>query len=320
MKRIKKVLDGIPPSIINFISVVSGILTIVSFTVTVLSAFFSKVELLRYSGVFCAVFAIVFGCLYWNKLIKYRQLAKKRLEVHSQEMALVDEKVAETLFDILHFYKAKQLTLALLDTKVKASLQALLDSLERIMEIDTGQVVNACIKLILPAQTEITLDNARIQTFVRSTKSSLARSAYDVNNSEPVYVKENTDFYQIFAKKAEYFYEGNLLDYAQRLANINERYKNTHLGWEDHYRGTIVVPIRIQHKFLHFTKQDKDYQVIGFLCVDSMSTDAFLPRQKKENIAFLQAHASLVYILLNKYQHYLLKLITLSSESGRKNA
>jgi len=39
-----------------------------------------------------------------------------------------------------------------------------------------------------------------------------------------------------------------------------------------------------------------------------MSTEAFMDKQEKENTAFLQAYASLIYIILNKYQYYLGKI------------
>lgn len=320
MSRIKKFISDIPLSVINIISVISGLLTIISFIATAVSAVLFKPTYLKYSGICFCVFTIIFGYLYWNKLIKYRQIAKARLVVHSQEMSIVNQEVANAIFDILHFHKARQLTTILLDTKVKTSLTSLLDSIVRIMELDTGQEINACIKLIQPSEIEITLDNARICTFVRSTKGGLMRSAYDVEHPKPVLVKDNTDFLQIFTKKASYFYEGNLIKYSEKLAEVREHYLNTHTDWKDCYRGTIVVPIRIQHKFLHFTKQDEDYQIIGFLCVDSMSTEAFLERQKKENIAFLEAYASLIYILLNKYQHYLGKLTAQSLGGESQNA
>ncbi len=310
MNRLKKFICSIPLSVINIISVLSGLLTIISFLATVISAVLSKPEYLKYSGICFCIFTVIFGLLYWNKLIKYRQLAKSRLETHSSEMSLVNQEVTNTIFDVLRFYKAGQLTPALLDLKIKSCLKSLLDSLVRIMEVETGQEINACIQLILPAQAEITIDNAQIQTFVRSTKGSPTRSAYDAENPEPVLIKENTDFLQILTKKTSVFYEGNLIDYEKQLGQIHEHYLNTHLDWKDSYRGTIVVPIRIQHKFLHFTKQDKDYQIVGFLCVDSMSTEAFLTRQKRENTDYLQAYASLSYILLNKYQYYLRKLTT----------
>ncbi|MEY8233642.1 hypothetical protein AALA82_18805 [Oscillospiraceae bacterium 50-16] len=309
MGRIEDFLHSIPLAIINAISVISGILTIISFLATALSAIFSKPEYVKKSGSVFLVCTLVFGYLYWKKLVKYRELAQQRLSVHSTEMALVNEKITETVFDILHFYKAKQLSHALLDTKIKNSLQALLDSIERMMLMDTGRTVSACIKLILPSEENLNLDNAYVETFVRSTRCDLTRNTNDVQDSAPDLIKSNTDFYNILSDNLIAFYQGDLLEYERELARVGKHYMNSHLNWQEHYLGAIVVPIKIQHQFLHFTKKDKDFQVVGFLCVDSMAKDAFLPRQKDENIAFLQAYASLIYILLNKYQYYLSKLV-----------
>lgn len=308
IEKLKNFFGDIPLSVINVISLASGIITILSFAVTVISAFLGKTEYLKITSIVLFVCAVCFGYLYWKKLIKYRLLAKQRLEVHSAQMVLINVAITETLFDILHYFKAGQLTPALLETKIKDSLRSLLDSLEHIMEIDTGREVAACIKLILPSEEELDLDNARVQTFVRSTKSTPSRSVNDVNRSRPDLIKDNTDFSQIFTEDLDAFYQGDLIEYEKKLAAVQRHYMNTHIDWRDHYRGTIVVPIRIQHRFLHFTKKNNSYQVIGFLCVDSMFTDAFLPRQERENTAFLQAYASLAYILLNKYQHYSSKL------------
>lgn len=68
----------------------------------------------------------------------------------------------------------------------------------------------------------------------------------------------------------------------------------------------LLTPI--EHKRLYDTSSEDSFHVIGFLCVDSESTSAFLKRQEKANVNMLKSFADLIYILLSQYQHYLKKL------------
>ena len=47
------------------------------------------------------------------------------------------------------------------------------------------------------------------------------------------------------------------------------------------------------------------YDIIGFLCVDSLATDAFLPKQEVFNCNIVRAFADNIYVLLGQYAHYL---------------
>jgi len=200
MKKIKKYMESIPLTVINTISILSGLFTILSFLTTLIGYFISMPRMLKYSLISFGIFAVIFGYLYWKKLAKYRQLAQTRLEVHSKEMSLANQKVTDILFDVLHYYKVGQLNSDLLCEKIKSSLVTLLNSLVNIMKLDTGKEINACIKLIMSSGEEITIDNAQVQTFARS-EGELSRSAYDTQNPGPFFVKDNTDFFTYGIKR-----------------------------------------------------------------------------------------------------------------------
>lgn len=123
---------------------------------------------------------------------------------------------------------------------------------------------------------------------------------------------DNTDFLYIVDPNRDsnlnYFYKGNLKDYAKELKQQGKQYRNTNANWENDYIGTIVVPIQIEHKRLYDSSQEESLHIIGFLCIDSKSSSAFLRRQEKANVDMLKSFADIIYILLSQYQHYLKKM------------
>ena len=75
-----------------------------------------------------------------------------------------------------------------------------------------------------------------------------------------------------------------------------------------YYIGTFVVPIRIELSRLFYMKEDMPYHVIGFLCLDSLSKNAFLNKQEKYNAEIIKSFADIFYVALSKYGHYLQKI------------
>lgn len=116
------------------------------------------------------------------------------------------------------------------------------------------------------------------------------------------------------------FYQGNLKEFAESLKKIGQKYQNSTENWEDYYIGTIVVPIRIANKRLFYTSEEESYNILGFLCADSLSTKAFTEEAKQRNIYYVKAYAALIYNILSKYQFYLKQLgkFTVDDNAQRK--
>lgn len=95
------------------------------------------------------------------------------------------------------------------------------------------------------------------------------------------------------------------------------RYRNSTPDWYLYYQGTIVVPISIANKRLN--KKKSCYDVLAFLCIDSMSTEAFLKSEESYNINIARAVAAQMYIMLNQYRQYLKKLTEVRKHYDRKN-
>lgn len=121
----------------------------------------------------------------------------------------------------------------------------------------------------------------------------------------PIYIKDNSDFYDILSPNSDrsYFYQQNLVEYAKKCEKQGSGYRNSTPDWYLYYQGTIVVPISIANKRLN--KKKSCYDVLAFLCIDSMSTEAFLKSEESYNINIARAVAAQMYIMLSQYRQYL---------------
>ena len=196
-------------------------------------------------------------------------------------------------------------------------LESLLDYLCEILESFTGKEIHGCIKLIGNTQDKdknINLMTATVKTFCRSKNTQPERVSNDQNNKEPERIIENSDFYDILDPNNNLsnscFYQSNLLEYSKNLRKSGKKYKNTTEDWEEFYRSTIVAPIRVANEHLFFNNLNNGYHVVGFLCVDSMSTEAFrnTKPEKTAHSYIVKSFAAETYIILNMYSYYLKKL------------
>ena len=219
-------------------------------------------------------------------------------------------------FEILSNHKNRNLNQKYLTELTCNFLRNMLDKMCDIYTAYSGSKMNACIKLIGKENEEINFDkinkdDATVYTFVRS--SNLTKKREDASNDKAVLIKENTDFSFIidpplFYDK-QYFYEQDLQLFDDYLHKYGEKYLNTTSNYNEYYKAALVVPIRIAHRRLYFTQQnDKfDYHIIGFLCVDTLSTQAFIPEFEEQFIEIAKSFAAITYIVMNKYMFYLSK-------------
>ncbi len=76
---------------------------------------------------------------------------------------------------------------------------------------------------------------------------------------------------------------------------------NSTSNWEDYYIGTIVVPVGNSAT----SQEGKKCEILGFLCVDSLSRKAFTEKQKTINVKLLQGYADVFGIAAQKYKEKL---------------
>ena len=224
--------------------------------------------------------------------------------------------------DIEHSYKIYELTDTELTIMVTSFLENALDYLTTTLKEMTGYEISGCVKAIIGGNSgRISYEDAKVKTFVRSHNTNPARKSLDQQDEEGVWLRDNTDFLEIVAEdrnnNISAFYQPNLKEYAERLKIIGKVYKNSNPHWDEYYIGTVVVPIRIASKRLFYLGNGKKrrkkknkyiYYTLGFLCVDSLSDEAFTWEQKDNYIYIVKAYAATMFNILSKNQFYLTKL------------
>lgn len=202
----------------------------------------------------------------------------------------------------------------ILTKMTKDYLTKSLDYLCEIISSSSREEVSACIKVIDNVGgngNAINIDEALIRTFCRSRNTDGERISRDTiyGNSTSVKIIDNTDFSDILSGElGSSFYQQDLLDYSKKLEQAGKVYKNTTPQYWKFYRGTVVAPIRVAKEHLFFVDSDEDFDVIGFLCVDTLSTNVFRQKDKKFYTRIVKAFAAETYVILNKYNFYLKKI------------
>lgn len=301
----EKFFNKIPLWIINALSIISGILTII----TTVFTFFSFYK--GWDNVYKFIFAglLFFIILLILRMRKYQKIAFERQLKTSFVYHKLTHTSRDLYFDVMRYHKDKTENIRILTDTYKSQLSIILSHLCDMMEKYCGQKTFSCIKLI--AHPDAKIDDITLTTFCRSTSSDTTRGMYEVHAE--IKLVDNTDFLYIVDPNRDsnknYFYQGNLKDYVKELKKQQDKqYRNTNPNWEDDYIGTIVVPIQIEHKRLYDSTLEESLHIIGFLCIDSKSSSAFLKRQEKANVDMLKSFADIIYILLSQYQHYLKKM------------
>ena len=315
MKPLQKLTDNIPLWVYNILTLLSSLIALLSFLFNIILAISGKIH--DQSRTISIVLGIIFICCFiilCVRVNKYRKLSKNRLVSTSRGFHSFTHSFRNSFFDILHLYKIGQLTNESLTLHVERCIKNGLDSLCNIMEDFTGQKVSACIKLIecTDDSGEISLDTATTRIFCRSTNSSSERISYD-NGPERahMYIKDDTALMRIvgnYGEAHDHFYCGDLDKESKISEEINQAYHCPTPNRSKYYNGTMILPIRIPFDKLYYFKQDKAYHILGFLCVDSLSKNAFTDAQEDDNCSLGNAFADEFYVILSKYRHYLNKL------------
>lgn len=311
MNKIKEGLHNTPLWLINLISILSGMVTIITSILGIITIKITGDDL-NSAAIVMYISTMSLSIILFFRVKKYRQIAQKRMAVISEKIHKFSHASRDIYFDILHNHKLGTLTENELHTTYKNYIGDVLDNMCEVMNSFTEKKVCACVKLFTYTDREEVIDenNSKLITFCRSKNSDTNRDNYEKRNSKDIYLKDNTDFRYILDGSIEkdYFYQGNLVEFNNKLKETGKRYRNTNINWEQYYRGTIVVPIRIECKHLYNQNQDSAFHIMGFLCVDSMDTDAFREEQENYNVDMIKAYADMIYIFLDQYKYYLNKL------------
>lgn len=321
----KEKLKNMPYWVYDLLSLLSAIITIITAVVALMKAIVVVNVLENGTYIVDCNEALLIICimLFFMSIVctikvrKYGKIVRNIRNSFSYNYYMFLHDFRNAYFDMLCERKNnnnsdKKNRIQVLTRDTQNFLVNVLDYLCSIMESNTGEKVSACIKLIenRGQVTNIDKDKATVITFCRSRNSDTDRKVNDERQAS-IKIKDNTDFYDILDEDSpntdSYFYQTDLVQYDKLLKKAGKEYKNTTRNYDNYYRGTIVAPIRIARKHLHYVLEDNGYDVIGFLCIDSPSSNAFrdnvFDRKNYSNI--VKAFAAEIYIILNKYNFYL---------------
>lgn len=193
------------------------------------------------------------------------------------------------------------------------SIRLLLDQYANLLEEWSGCKISTCVKIIDGPR----LDDGSIN-FLTGTVSTLARSrgsdpSRERRDSQPQKIVENTDFKQILESSVDgsypdSFYCADLVSYQRELRAQGRDYLNSTPNWQRHYKSTMVVPIRFDRSRLFYEDNWQqargEYETLGFLCADSLSTGAFRSEREGAYVKLATTFAMQLYLILSRYNYY----------------
>lgn len=129
--------------------------------------------------------------------------------------------------------------------------------------------------------------DASTQTIARCGNKTEEREKNDFTKQP---IAANTSFINILNSNDRCWASHNLNETARVMKKGGSEYKNPDKDYKKYYSSTIVVPIRINAKYLSNTileyssaEKPKGFHYIAFLCIDSPET--FSPNDKNFNLA-----------------------------------
>lgn len=323
----KRLVQKIPYWIIDIISLISGLVTIITGIYGVVSIKKLVKELpdgnyevnINPWLVSIIIMLLFFLGVIFFQMRKYGSLLHASRKIVSKNYYGFLHDFRNQYFEMIKEHKTNKDTnkkhkIGILTSNTKKYLVKSLDYVCEIISSSARADVSACIKVIDNEGedgTPIDINHAKVRTFCRSSNTDGERISHDMINNVAKSVKiiDNTDFYDILkGDSGSGFYQRNLLDYSKKLEEAGKIYRNTTEQYWRYYKGTIVAPIRVAKERLHYVDSDDDFDVIGFLCIDTLSTNVFREKDKSYYMKIVKSFAAELYIILNKYNYYLTKI------------
>lgn len=234
--------------LINTISIISGILTIITFWTSVFNISFKKINIIIDLNYFFGrwslwIFIIALTILVFSILVK---LNLKKRELLERENFFVE-------FSQLLLFLQKNCKIRVMSGTSEADkfMQEALDKITRILSVYGKGLVYANLKSVIDQDGE---------KYVKTQWESSNVRSLDNNNGLQK-INDNTIFYNLIKGKRSY----SCLSTNNKL--LNKFYKISDKNWRRKYSSTLVVPIK---------KVDDDKDIfVGFLCLYSIDKDVF---------------------------------------------
>lgn len=235
--------------------VVGGLCSIVGFVAYLYEKLDPKFELLT-KGFFGLGIVLLFFGYYYSVLVRRENIALRSLSRLFYEINEIYRSKLQ-----VSFFGENPITNSsdLLDAE-KIALSSVCQRIENIFSTSTNRQCLATVKLVTKSNGQ-----GLAQTYVRSqelcARDNPSRIQYKIGTGE------NTAFDQALMLNADgrpaHFYSADLTK--------NSNYSNQRQHYLSYYKSTLVVPIRGERT--HHIGEAVEYDLVGFLCVDTLSTN-----------------------------------------------
>lgn len=178
-----------------------------------------------------------------------------------------------------------------LNDELSERMKDFVDEIRNVLGSLTNAKLRVCVKSFPEKYTHHDVTKMELITLCRSDKSTRESSE---ERKERILVNENTDFKLIMINAYPYFAFNDLLSFEKQTLM---EYENSTVKWEKKYNATIVYPIS---NYLGEVKGKAQYEVLGFLCADTLSTKTFSAEVGPLCIKFMSSLSYLMYIFLDK--------------------
>jgi hypothetical protein len=251
---------------------------------------------------------IVISLLFVAKIWKLEKLSLDRMFAFTEAFNQGSKAIRDDFYYLRQQGKQRLLTEEQLIRNAKATCGRCVDLIAHALTTSAIENVSVCIKYFPQDYhprnvAKLPLEDYHVKTLCRSHNTVAERS--NDEGQALARIGDNTDFRLITKEQRPYFLAEDLheFDRISRKAGF-EPYQNSNLDWEKYYLSTIVVPIRIENRLVGTASSG--YDLLGFLCVDSLSISAFRESDAQTYVNFLQSFAHLLYPYFERI-YYLLQ-------------
>ena len=238
------------------------------------------------------------------KLKKVSNISLDRLSFFSSSFHKLSHLIRDEYYLVGSLFKDNQLNQNLLLERLSHLSCEIVNAVADCFTASTGYSISACIKYFhsdTPFAHNGSIDSLNkkmiVKTLCRSANSHPDRFNYQFNDS----AFENTALTEIIKNHSDCFSDTDLTSYEKRFT---KRYFNANPNWQNYYSQTIVVPIRVRSGILDLNNSNGQFILVGFLCVDAATVEAFQDNEVEYYVDLLKSFADELYSIFDRFLYH----------------